>query len=97
VRRRRGHGDGRADRVRRADPYGGGSESGLAGVNPHVERRAAAPRRPARGPLRPARLALLLRPAADALLATGAPEAAASGVPLAEALPAFWDALAVDA
>jgi hypothetical protein len=33
---------------------------------------------------------------ADALLATGAPDAAARGVPLAEALPALWDALAAD-
>jgi tRNA(Arg) A34 adenosine deaminase TadA len=34
-----------------------------------------------------------LRPVADALLADGAPEQAASGAPLAEALPAFWDVL----
>jgi tRNA(adenine34) deaminase len=102
-----------------ADPYGGGSESGLAGVNPHVERvplRLDGPRPDRFGRLASALLlafflrrrpeghvvaaytthAPALRPAADALLATGAPEAAASGVPLAEALPAFWDALAPD-
>ena len=34
-----------------------------------------------------------LRPAADTLLESGAPEQAADGVPLAGALPAFRDAL----
>jgi tRNA(Arg) A34 adenosine deaminase TadA len=99
-----------------ADPYGGGSESGLAGVNPHVERvplRLDGPREDRFGRFASAVLlafflrrkpeghvvaaytthAPQLRPVADALLAAQAPERAAGGVPLAEALPAFWDAL----
>ena len=99
-----------------ADPYGGGGESGLAGVNPHVERvplRLDGPREDRFGRLASALLLAFflrrrpeghvvaayathaphLRPVADALLAQGAPEQAADGVPLADALPALWDAL----
>ena len=99
-----------------ADPYGGGSESGLTGVNPHVDRvplRLDGPRTDRFGRLASALLlafflrrkpqghvvaaytthAPALRPVADALLENEAPERAAGGVALAEALPAFWDAL----
>jgi hypothetical protein len=100
-----------------ADPYGGGSESGLAGVDPHVERvqlRLDGPRPDRFGRLASALLlafflrrrpeghvvaayathAPVLRPVAEALLHNGAPETAAAGVPLAEALADLWDALA---
>jgi tRNA(Arg) A34 adenosine deaminase TadA len=100
-----------------ADPYGGGSESGLAGVNPHVERvplKLEGPRADRFGRFASALLLAFflrrrpeghvvaaytthapgLRPVADALLERRAPEQAASGVPLADALPTFWDALA---
>jgi tRNA(adenine34) deaminase len=99
-----------------ADPYGGGSESGLAGVNPHLGRvplRLDGPREDRFGRLASALLlafflrrrpeghvvaaytthAPQLRPVTDALLRTQAPEQAASGAPLADALPGFWDAL----
>jgi hypothetical protein len=99
-----------------ADPYGGGSESGLAAVNPHVERlrlRLDGPRDDRSGRLASALLLAFflrrrpeghvvagytthapgLRPAADALLGSGAREQAATGTPLAEALPTFWNAL----
>jgi tRNA(adenine34) deaminase len=99
-----------------ADPYGGGTESGLAVVNPQVERvplRLDGPREDGFGRLAAAlplafylrrkpeghvvaaytNHAAAMRPVADALLETGAPEQAAAGVPLATALPALWDAL----